>query len=444
MHTLSNFLLTFFSILKKDGIKYCVLRNYEELPEKNIGSDIDILIDPETLILVLKTIRGIDGINVVSVNRRQHVVTLFIDGLSRSNAQGSLQIDFQIGFAWKGIPFLSVDNVLANVASHTTHSLIKKPAIHHEAIISFFSSYVVGGWIQERYQSRVSVAFHECADEISESLSPVLTPLLVRRLIQAVSNDQRDELMSLLVVVRYQLIKRQVLHSPISLIRNVWKHYVDEVKIRYTSAPLTQLCVLGVDGSGKSTVINGLLNCLGSRVKEAEVIHLKPRFSHKDEENVTIVTDPHGMPPRSAIVSVMKLITWIFQYRIKRVFHGHKNATLIIWDRYIYDVLVDPRRYRVALPKWILDLIVYSAPKIDALVVLDVPAEVAYARKPEVALEDLYLIRQGYLDLATRMPNAKVISTATAPEKSAEELLEFISMIMARKADTTLDKWERV
>ena len=40
-----NFLPQFFNTLNKQNIQYCVLRNYQQLPESTGGSDLDILIN---------------------------------------------------------------------------------------------------------------------------------------------------------------------------------------------------------------------------------------------------------------------------------------------------------------------------------------------------------------------------------------------------------------
>lgn len=440
MMKLSNFLIKLFSIFKNEDIKYCILRNYEELPEKNTGSDIDILISQQSLQSALAAIASIDEVRIISLNRRAYVVTTFLDKINVGEGKDSLQIDLVTGLSWKGMAYLSVNDVLDGSISHNTHPLIKKPSAHHEAIISFFSSYLIGGWIKERYQEQVRSVFGKHTDAVKKSLCPVLGAELSGFLIAAVLNEQRYELIALLGKVRYTLVKKSILSQPTKVLTNLIDHYVAEFLIRYTPQPLIQLCVLGVDGAGKSTMINGLISKLGSRVKEIEVIHLKPRFKRSVDEVVTVCTDPHALPPRNAFFSIAKLTSWVFLYHIKYNFHGHKNSTLLVWDRYIYDVLVDPRRYRVALPKWLLSIFVTLAPRNDLVVILDVPVEVAYARKQEVALEDLIGIRANYLKLAKNLPNAKVISTAGEPEEAVEEILELFSSVLAAQTAKRIDE----
>lgn len=418
-----------------------MLRNYMELPERNVGSDIDILVREVHVPKILELLTKGGRIRVTSINRRAYVSTVFMDGVQHLDGRDSLQIDLVTSLSWKGSPFLAVGQVLGSAISHSTHPLVRIPAAHHEALISFFSSYLMGGWINERYQKFVQDVFIERESMVANEMAPWAGLELTSRLVLAVKEDQRDVLMRMLPEIKRRLFTHYLTRQPIVVVSEVIRHYIYELAIRCTSKPLTEICVLGMDGAGKGTVIQALLRRVGSRIKEQEVIHLKPKVRRPSREVPGTCAEPHAAPPRTKVFSVLKLLWWVALYRWHRSFHGHKNSTLIIWDRYIYDILVDPRRYRVALPHWLLGMIARLAPVPDSIVVLDVTPDIAFNRKQEVALADLVTIRQGYLELAASRSNTKVISTAGSVDESVEELLEFVSVTLANKAANGVQAW---
>jgi thymidylate kinase len=158
-----------------------------------------------------------------------------------------------------------------------------------------------------------------------------------------------------------------------------------------------KIVILGPDGAGKSTVIDGLLRGLDRAGRAAAVRHLKPRgISPQRGEPGAIVADPHGKPPRPVLLSLAKILVWLIEEWYANLFHD-KKETLLICDRYYHDLLVDPLRYRYGGPPWMARLVGKLMPQPKLWVLLDAPAEVLQARKQEVSLEESARQRQAYL-----------------------------------------------
>jgi thymidylate kinase len=133
----------------------------------------------------------------------------------------------------------------------------------------------------------------------------------------------------------------------------------------------------------------------GERV--VKMRHLKPQLVFQRRcEPVTIVVDPHGKPPRSALTSVAKIFVWLMEEWYANLFQN-KKETLLICDRYYHDLLVDPKRYRYGGPMWTARLIGRLMPQPALWVLLDAPAEVLQARKQEVPPAETERQRQAYL-----------------------------------------------
>ena len=177
------------------------------------------------------------------------------------------------------------------------------------------------------------------------------------------------------------------------------------------------LAVLGPDGAGKSAVIRRLARDSSLPFQAMEQFHFRPGFGRRKTDAVA-VTDPHGSPPRSLVISILKLLYWLmdcwlgYMLTVRRV---QSNSGLVLFDRYLDDIQVDPRRYRLPLSSlWFAKVIVHLAPRPDVYVLLDVPADIVQRRKAEVLPAESHRQRLSYLELFRWLPNACVVD-ATAP-----------------------------
>jgi thymidylate kinase len=116
--------------------------------------------------------------------------------------------------------------------------------------------------------------------------------------------------------------------------------------------------------------------------------HLKPRFvARLRNQPSIIVVDPHGKPPRGALLSLVKIVVWLIEEWYAQLFY-EKKETVLIFDRYYHDLLVDPRRYRFGAPVWTAVLVGKLMPQPKLWILLDAPADVLQARKQEVTPEE--------------------------------------------------------
>ena len=149
-----------------------------------------------------------------------------------------------------------------------------------------------------------------------------------------------------------------------------------------------RIVILGPDGAGKSSVIRGLVEKLNLRGCAVEVRHLKPRIVFAGRgEPVTIVVDPHGKPPRSAFLSMVKIVVWLFEEWYAQIFLDKRDCVLLC-DRYYHDLLIDPKRYRYGGPHWAARLIGGLMPRPKLWILLDAPPAVLRARKQEVSPQE--------------------------------------------------------
>ena len=195
-----------------------------------------------------------------------------------------------------------------------------------------------------------------------------------------------------------------------------------------------RIVILGPDGAGKSSVIRGAIGALHSSGHCVKMRHLKPRLVNlRPGEVVTIVVNPHGKPPRSALTSLAKIVVWLMEEWYATLFQETRE-TLLICDRYYHDLLIDPKRYRYGGPLWAAKLIGMLMPRPKLWILLDAPAEVLQARKQEVPLEETSRQRDAYLAFVRGRRKFVIVDAAQSLDRVVTEVERAITKTIAQDA----------
>jgi thymidylate kinase len=230
-------------------------------------------------------------------------------------------------------------------------------------------------------------------------------------------------------------------HSPI-----VPRAYLGEsVRVARRIAHPTGLWVafLGPDGCGKSSVISRVRDELAPAFRRTRRYHLRPLRPHleiHDAHEKTVVTDPHAEPPRSKATSTLKLGYWWIDYSLGyliSVLPALVRSTFVLFDRYYYDLEVDPRRYRYGGSRRLARQLGRLIPRPSLIVVLDLPADVAHERKKEVPRPEIERQRVLYQDIARRYKNGHVVDASQPLEDVVRDVTQLILRALERRIATT-------
>ncbi len=235
-------------------------------------------------------------------------------------------------------------------------------------------------------------------------------------------------------LLRRKLVSRAFRKHPVRTTLALAHFFTREAALRLCPPGFT-VALLGPDGSGKSTVSARLERDAKGLFVDVVHLHLRPRVLRGLEHGgVDAVDDPHGSPPRGLIASWVKLVFYVLDYWLGYV--GHlapllAKGFLVVWDRHLLDVAVDPARVRYGGGMAALRLAVRLIPQPDAIVVLDVPRDVAFSRKQEVSAGEFDRQRARYRRLAESRANGVVIDASGSPDLVSAEVLSAVLRIMA-------------
>jgi len=188
----------------------------------------------------------------------------------------------------------------------------------------------------------------------------------------------------------------------------------------------------GADGVGKSTILRLLVPELVRRggYNGYLFFHWKPI---KDNISYDAIPgdnphDPRGKEPRNPLASLVFLAHhWLdFQFGYWRfVWPAIRVGRLVVADRYTYDVLLDPKRFRLKLPAWILRVFVRTIPRPDRAILLHADPTIIRARKPELTKEEITRFQTALLDCPVIRSPVSVDAT-TSPAAIVAGALDLI------------------
>jgi thymidylate kinase len=432
--TLHEFLRSFLSALSLHKVEYCILRNYEGLPYNNPANDIDFLIAEDSLNVIQDILVSLPNLKVTGYIERAYVASFFLHGICWGNGLTGLQVDFIFRLDWKGQPYISVNGVLASSRALPDMPWLRIPDKANEAFISLHQSYLLGGFIKERYKKQISDTCRSVKKTMLELHSNAFGTPLGEKLVHFLAAEEFGSVINLIGAVRKSLLFRKLRQNPVQAATGIVRHYLYEVYVRYAPVYLDTVTIFGPDGSGKSSVLGHVKERLTNTTKAIQVLHLKPQLSFRHRsQTIGPVTDPHARSKRSALVSTLKLLTWLAEYWLFYFFASRPNLTLRIFDRYYHDIFIDPQRYRYGGPMWLAQWVGKIVPKPDLFILLDAPPEVLQARKQEVPLDESARQREAYLSLVRGMKNGVVVDASGALDDVVVEVSRVILNFMAER-----------
>lgn len=187
------------------------------------------------------------------------------------------------------------------------------------------------------------------------------------------------------------------------------------------------IVLLGSDGVGKSTLLENLVVSADESFACVVTQHLRPNAvlsSMKSNKSGT-ASKPHGQPAYSPLVSVAKLIYLVIDYNVGYLLNVRPQLArgfLFIFDRYFYDIVIDPLRFRYGGPMWLARLAMHLVPRPDICFILTAPPDIVLTRKQDLTYEELEKQYSTYTELARQLHFAHHVDATQSLEAVASEV----------------------
>ena len=219
---------------------------------------------------------------------------------------------------------------------------------------------------------------------------------------------------------------------------NIFKLY----KERFFNHTGLFLVFLGCDGSGKSTIIKELSKVFTSKLSNpCSGAFRKIRLFHwvpisKFQNIKTNINNPHQQKDYNFFISLIKLIYLFIIFLSGYIINIKRyliSSTLVMHDRSVHDLLIDPKRYRIKDSKLIIKLIIKLLPKPDLIFILDAPVLKLYKRKKEIDVKILKNYKFNYLKIKNKFHNSHIINTNHSLNITKKKIINLILNHMIMK-----------
>ncbi len=420
---LAALLTGIFQAWTREGVVFLILRNYQELPAATTN-DVDVLVGPEQVAKAEEVmIRAAAQCGYQLHNRVEFATLSCFFFHPASLAQ--IQIDLFSTLKWHTFKLFSVSEVLAR---RVQRPLFAIPDPLDEALVSLVYPLVYQGQVREKYRAGILRAFQSQTDQARARLAETFGAELAGEMVELILRQEWSELERRAPRLRRALVKRRLLRHPFQTLASLWDDSLRFFKRLAAPAGL-MVAVLGADGSGKSTVAREVVQALQNTFKPGKMleVHWKPVvfFSSRRRPTGQPNLNPHGHAPRGRVASLLYLLGHWLEFLLGAQFLFRpvlfRNG-LVLVDRYHYDFLVDPRRYRLQVPRWLVKGLFWCIRKPDLVFLLDAPPEILQSRKQEVPPAETARQVAAYRELVRGLPQGRILDASEPIDRVAKAM----------------------
>ena len=401
---LEDLLQEWFDHLVQGNVRFVIERNHEELPRSmRLGGDLDVLVHPDDAEQAASALHRVACHHDMAISQsfdgacwkqiRMHRL------LSNPSQLFVLQVDLKWGEQWRGFPTFDVNAVLARRQAQDCF-FIPHPA--HEAALGWFGHLLHHG----RGKPHGEAALFEAARTTPRVLEELLSSAFGSPLAHTLVADLQAGNIPAIETQTRRLRKAVIGHTVRDLGNR--QHVFRDSVARATQWRLSPQCygltvaLIGPDGCGKSTVAQAVVNTLRHVYLTADPkrLHLRPGFLpplrdllrpsrwRQDPHASSPNTSPHEQAPDGSVGSLARLLYYASDYVVGHYStvapHARWKRSLVVFERYYYDLIVDPKRMRIDMPDGVAKALLPWIPKPDVVLLLDAPPEMIHARKPEL------------------------------------------------------------
>jgi len=439
----SVFLKIFFRELGAKRLRYAVMRNYDSLPESAGGSDLDILVAQEDVAAAVKVLlAAIAGVNgkVIGAVQTWTFFEVYVMGFSNGQWWG-LCVELYSSVSFKSaVPLVDLKALYNRFELHNNISVIPRDIGN---TIGYIKEILAHGALRKdkpQYQNSASFLMSRSTPLFQEIFHP-LGAGAASDLAGVLNGTTPSEIASRAMNFHSSVLTEAPARTPFRFLFLRVGHEFFRLR-RFFRPPGAVIAILGVDGAGKSTVIQAILPGLNAATHNAVfVLHLRPsllpplsRLKGRKESPAGTIVEPHSSKPSGYLGSLCRLLylslDYVLGYWLIIRPRIAKRPALVIFDRYAYDMGLDPSRFRIGVPGWVAGWFAALAPEPDLIICLHGNPEIICARKQELPLEETRRQVEALRAFAARKKGAILIATDSSVEETRDQVLQALGDVL--------------
>jgi thymidylate kinase len=432
-----DFLVTLFSCLDSNRVRYCVLHSWEELPQK-LSSDLDLAVDPADagklgFVISLLQRRGYQPLSIINYFVGGYCFRfVWFDGAILNLVAVDVIFKHQ-----KGV--LITPSVELLLSRRRRHSMFWIPAPESE-FTYLLARRMWKGMAPVKQRQRLKALVKQLGQTTAERLAgELLLGKLNMRVIEACTNGNLNPLLAQL---KSETWRTSIVRNPLRLAEDIFFDVIRRIR-RWLQPTGAFVAVMGTDGAGKSTLIKHLVQVIGPIFDRYRLFHWRPMLLWR-RKTMCDTTRPHDQPSHACWWSVARLVAhfldyWLGYWLVIRPLLARSG--LVVFDRYFDDMLIDPKRYRYSGPLWLVRFLRHLIPKPDLILVLDAPDKVILSRKQETDPAEIQRQRQLYTSCVDRTCPTRVINAAGSISQVTAEAATAVIEYLSQRFERKMTRW---
>jgi len=428
----------FVGTLRTTAARHVFLRGYRAFPSVPAGSDVDLLVHPADRNAVEAAFREAakrEGFHIWQRFRSGFITRLYAYTFDDERGHVFFDIDLHTSEASYGIPYLDAESLLALAVDEGGPRHLPASV---EALVNALGHLFMGGQLPEKYRTAWQASGPEAhASELlatllgSEDSQAVLDSLNTAR-----DKEPQVDGRGLGAHARRKMLVRHPIRSILG-----FATFAFGERVKPWFSPRGRFLIFaGTDGSGKTTLVRELLAKIGPRFRDGAVEehHLRPGVipqisslfhGGKPAYSIEDMSDPHRSTPSGFVGSALRTMYYWVDYFVgypMRILPRRRRNSLIVYDRWFYDHVVDPRRFRIALGHPLPAMLKRFLAKPDQLIVCTAQPETVLQRKQELAPQEVARQVEEFQAFAAREPRATLVNTTAAVETCVDQIIQAV------------------